>query len=95
MGLAQFSRGLLIAVIFGLVFTLWVKPGTTGGLLLLMVVATGFMYLLVSAIHILWLGIKRSLSSDERPKASSVSRHTFKSHRRGRTSSDEDSDRSE
>jgi hypothetical protein len=95
MGLSQFSRGLLIAVIFGLLFTLWVNPGTTGGLLLLMVVATGFMYLLVSAIHILWLGIKRSRSPKERTEASSVSRHPFKSHRRLRTSSDAGSDRSE
>jgi hypothetical protein len=95
MGLAQFSRGLLIAAIFGLLFTLWVNPGTTGGLLLLMVVATGFMYLVVSAIHLLWLGFKRSRPTNERPEASPVSRHPFKSHRRGRMPGNEDSDSSE
>ena len=95
MGLAQFSRGLLIAVIFGLLFTFWVNPGTTGGLLLLMVVATGFMYLVVSAVHILWLGLKPGRLKNGHLEESSVSKHPFKSNRRGRTPANEDSDSTE
>lgn len=63
MGIAQLSRSLLIAVILGMLFTLWVNPGTTGGLLLLLAVSTGVIYLIVSMIHLIWLGLRKGKST--------------------------------
>lgn len=89
MELAQIPRGLLIAFVFGLLFTIWVNPGTTGGLLLLMAISTGVMYLLVSAAHFIWRLILRGRNpggtpqkATEVPKAQSgAGRVPFRSQR--------------
>ena len=96
MGLAQISRGLLIAFVFGLLFTFWVNPGTTGGLLLLMAISTGVMYLLVSVAHLIWILVSRSRrsaeppqSATEVPKAQSGAGITFRSQRGDGKSTDD------
>ena len=55
----QLTRGLIISLVLGLLFTLWVNPGTTGGLLLLLAVSTGVIYLAATVIHLTWLAIHR------------------------------------
>ncbi len=86
MGFVQLSRGLLIAITLGLVFSLWVNPGTTGGLLLLLAVSTGIIYLVVSVIHLTWLGIKRSRQSRAELGHASKGKPSFTSSRRGTNS---------
>ncbi|QFT61571.1 hypothetical protein [Roseivivax sp. THAF30] len=63
MGIAQLSRGLLLSVILGMLFTFWVNPGTTGGLLLLLTVSTGVIYLIVSMIHLILLTLRKGRST--------------------------------
>lgn len=82
MGIVQLSRGLLIAVVLGLLFTLWVNPGTTGGLLLLLAVSTGIIYLVVSVIHLTWLGIQRSRQARKEKDTAAVIQPSFISSRR-------------
>ncbi|HDZ53039.1 hypothetical protein LCGC14_0408190 [marine sediment metagenome] len=89
MGIAQLSRSLLIAIALGLIFTLWVNPGTTGGLLLLLAVSTGIIYLIVSVIHLIWLGFQRSRQIRKVQDTASVVQPSFISNR-GKDSPDED-----
>jgi len=81
MGIAQLSRGLLIAITLGLIFTLWVNPGTTGGLLLLLAVSAGIFYLIVSIIHLIWLGIQRNRQFRKAQDTASVVQPPFISNR--------------
>lgn len=86
MGIAQLSRSLLISIALGLVFSLWVNPGTTGGLLLLLAVSTGIIYLIFSVIHLVWIGIQRSRKSRAELGHVSEGRPSFISSRRGANS---------
>jgi|Cruoilmetagenom7_1024161.scaffolds.fasta_scaffold07310_6 hypothetical protein len=81
MGIAQLSRSLLIAIALGLIFSLWVNPGTTGGLLLLLAVSTGVIYLIISVVHLSWLGINRSRQIQKGQDAASAVRPSFTSNR--------------
>lgn len=88
MDIIKFARGFLIAIIFGLLFTLWVNPGTTGGLLLLMALSSGFMYLVISVLQIFWVRINRTQTRAAQSEDSTRSRPKFRSRRRKSASDD-------
>ena len=62
MDFLKVSRGLLLAIILGLAFSAWIRPATTGGLLLLVTVSSIIFYLVLFLLYVIWSRLFRRLS---------------------------------